>query len=113
MSDSVRASHILAKHSGSRRPSSWRTPVITLSKADAVAEILAIEKQIRAGTAKFEDVARSRSDCSSAAKGGDLGVFGRGMMQAPFEAAAFSLNVGEMSSVVDTDSGVHLVLRTA
>lgn len=53
------------------------------------------------------------SDCSSARSGGDLGTFGRGQMQRPFEDAAFALPVGQLSSIVDTDSGVHLVLRTA
>ncbi len=109
----VRASHILCKHSGSRRPSSWRTATITLSKDAAIAELQAIRASIVAGTAKFEDVARARSDCSSAAQGGDLGVFGRGQMQKPFEDAAFGLRVNELSGIVDTDSGVHIVLRTA
>lgn len=52
-------------------------------------------------------------DCSSARSGGDLGSFSRGQMQRPFEDAAFGLSVGEMSDIVETDSGVHLILRTA
>lgn len=52
-------------------------------------------------------------DCSSASKGGDLGVFGRGQMQKPFEDATFALPVGAMSDVIKTDSGHHLILRTA
>ncbi len=110
---SVRASHILCKHVGSRRPSSWRTEKITLSKEAAIAELQQIRAAIVAGTANFEDVAQSRSDCSSAQKGGDLGVFGRGQMQKPFEDAAFGLRVNELSGIVDTDSGVHIILRTA
>ena len=47
----------------------------------------------------------------SAKRGGDLGHFGRGQMQAPFEEASFALNVGELSDIVDTDSGVHIILR--
>ena len=62
---------------------------------------------------EFARIAREVSDCGSAQNAGDLGAFGRGAMQAPFEAAAFGLQVGAMSGIVDTDSGVHLVLRTA
>ena len=41
-----------------------------------------------------------------------VGWFTRGKMQKPFEDAAFALNVGELSEIVDTDSGVHIILRT-
>ncbi len=68
--------------------------------------------QINTG-ASFEDLAKENSDCSSASRGGDLGTFGRGQMQKPFEDAAFALQVGEMSGIVDTDSGVHIILRKA
>lgn len=53
------------------------------------------------------------SDCSSAHKGGDLGFFGRGQMQKPFEDATFALPVGGLSGVIQTDSGTHVILRTA
>ena len=39
-------------------------------------------------------------------------MFGPGQMQKPFEEATFALQVGEMSEAVDTDSGVHIILRT-
>lgn len=39
-------------------------------------------------------------------------MFGRGQMQKPFEEAAFSLKVGQLSKIVDTDSGLHIILRT-
>ena len=47
----------------------------------------------------------------SAKRGGDLGHFGRGQMQPAFEEASFQLQIGEMSQIVDTDSGVHIILR--
>jgi len=58
-------------------------------------------------------IAATRSDCSSCKQNGDLGFFGRGAMQRPFEDASFSLNIGEMSEIVSTDSGYHLIYRIA
>lgn len=84
-----------------------------MSKEEAITKLAAIRQSIVEGKARFEDVASVESDCSSAAKGGDLGLFGRGQMQKPFEDAGFGLAVGELSGIVDTDSGVHIVLRTA
>jgi NIMA-interacting peptidyl-prolyl cis-trans isomerase 1 len=70
-------------------------------------------EQIVSGKASFAELAQQYSDCSSAKKGGDLGPFGRGAMQRPFEQAAFALKVGELSEPVVSDSGVHIILRTA
>ena len=61
----------------------------------------------------FAELASKHSDCSSFRQGGDLGVFGRGAMQKPFEDASFALKVGEISGIVATDSGLHRILRTA
>jgi len=60
---------------------------------------------------EFERHARKESDCSSHEHGGDLGKFGRGKMQPAFEQAAFALKINELSNVVSTDSGMHLILR--
>ena len=70
-------------------------------------------RKIVSGESTFEELASQYSDCSSAKRGGDLGPFGRGQMQKPFEDAGFSLKVGELSEPVWTDSGVHIILRTA
>lgn len=69
-------------------------------------------KQIVAEDSTFSDLASKYSDCSSAKRGGDLGHFGRGQMQAAFEEEAFKLKVGQLSKPVETDSGVHIILRT-
>ncbi|KAH9983881.1 hypothetical protein BJV77DRAFT_1040742 [Russula vinacea] len=108
----VRASHLLVKHSGSRRPSSWKEPNITRSKEEAIAILRGYKAEIGTSTEKFGSLARKHSDCSSHDHDGDLGWFGHGQMQKPFEDATFSLRVGEISDIVDTQSGVHLILRT-
>jgi NIMA-interacting peptidyl-prolyl cis-trans isomerase 1 len=109
----IRASHLLVKHRDSRRPSSWRTPHITRTKEEALRILEGYQRRILSGEVTLEELARTESDCSSAARGGDLGYFSRGQMQPAFEAAAFALNVGEMSGPIWSDSGVHLILRTA
>ena len=109
----IRAAHLLVKHNGSRRPSSWRETNITRSKEDAIELLKGYEEQIRSGSTTLGDLAVSESDCSSARKRGDLGFFGKGQMQKEFEDAAFALQPGEMSGVVETASGVHLIERLA
>lgn len=61
----------------------------------------------------FMDLAKKFSECGSAKKGGDLGMFRRGKMSAAFELAAFNLDVFDMSKRVASSSGVHLVYRLA
>ncbi|KAI0348179.1 rotamase-domain-containing protein [Trametopsis cervina] len=109
----VRASHLLVKHRDSRRPSSWREENITRSKEEAIDILKGYQAQIGGDPEKFSQLASKYSDCSSAKNGGDLGSFGRGQMQKPFEDATYGLKVGEMSDVISTDSGVHVILRTA
>jgi len=107
----IRAAHLLVKHRESRRPKSWREDPITRTKDEARDILAAHEKKIRAGDAQLSELATKESDCSSAHKGGDLGYFRRGEMQKAFEDAAFALNKGEMSGIVETESGVHLIQR--
>ncbi|NXF12576.1 PIN1 isomerase, partial [Smithornis capensis] len=117
----VRCSHLLVKHNQSRRPSSWRQERITRSKEEALELINGNEffpgfpgyiQKIKSGEEDFESLASQFSDCSSAKAGGDLGAFGRGQMQKPFEDASFALRAGEMSGPVFTESGIHIILRT-
>ncbi|KAG6896770.1 hypothetical protein C0992_006285 [Termitomyces sp. T32_za158] len=108
----VRASHLLVKHRDSRRPSSWKEANITRSKEEAISILKEYEEEIAGSQEKFAEVASRHSDCSSHSNGGDLGWFGRGQMQKPFEEAAYALKVGEQSAIISTDSGVHIVMRT-
>ncbi|KAB5517505.1 hypothetical protein GE09DRAFT_566810 [Coniochaeta sp. 2T2.1] len=107
----IRAAHLLVKHADSRRPSSWREATITRTKDQAREIIKSHEETIKSGKSTLGDLAETESDCSSARKRGDLGYFGRGDMQKEFEEAAFALQVGEISSIVDTASGLHLIQR--
>ena len=69
-------------------------------------------QEIKSERATFGEMAAKHSDCSSAKRGGDLGRFGPNKMQKAFEVATRKLQVSEVSGVVDTDSGVHIILRT-
>jgi peptidyl-prolyl cis-trans isomerase C len=74
-------------------------------------EILDLQKKLSEGTA-FEDLARDFSECPSGKEGGSLGEFGKGMMVPSFEKAAFQLLPGEVSGIVRTQFGFHLIKRT-
>ncbi|CAC9449631.1 putative PPIase [Leishmania infantum JPCM5] len=111
---SWQAAHLLIKHSGSRNPVSRRTgQPTTISYEEAVTELQKWRQSIEEGRVTFEEAARQRSDCSSYARGGDLGVFGPGEMMKSFEDATKSLEVGHVSGIVVTDSGVHIIKRIA
>ena len=76
---------------------------------EALARAEALRARIVAGV-PFEEVAREASDDpASGQQGGDLGFGGRGIWAPPFEAAAFSLAVGDLSEPVRSDFGVHLI----
>lgn len=66
--------------------------------------------QVRKSPETFAEVAKKNSqDGGSAPRGGDLDFFGRGAMVKPFEDAAFAMNKGEISDVVESDFGYHII----
>lgn len=114
--DQIQVLHIIRKHKGSRRPSSWRQDKITCTEEEASEFLADLRMKLgKCSTAElrktFEGLAKEHSDCGSAKRGGDLGMFAKGKMQKAFEEAAFALGVGQMSPIVSTDSGVHIILR--
>ena len=100
--EKARASHILIGSDEKASPEEHK-------KAKEKAE--ALLKRVKAGE-DFASLAKSDSTCPSASQGGDLGDFGRGQMVPPFEKAAFALKVGEVSDVVETQFGYHIIKLT-
>jgi len=100
--ESVAASHILIKS----------TPEDTdETKAKKKEDLAVIHEQILAG-GSFEELASEHSDCPSSEQGGSLGTFGRGQMVPEFEEAAFGMTAGDISDIVETKFGFHLIKVT-
>jgi len=100
----VRASHVLI---GVESAASPEQKTAARQQAETVVE------QARQPGADFTALALQHSTCPSRSQGGDLGFFPRdGVMVEPFAAAAFALNTGEISGVVETDFGYHVIKVT-
>ncbi len=102
MPEQVRASHILIKADSNADEA---------TKAKAKKAIKKIQKKLKKG-GDFVALAKEFSECNSKANGGDLDFFDRGKMVPPFEEAAFALKKGEMSNIVETRFGYHLIKVT-
>ncbi len=100
--EQVRASHILLRISPDESQQSRK------QKRKKLADLRA---QVQKG-ADFAQLVRENSQCPSKSSGGDLGFFPRGNMVKPFEESAFSLKAGEVSSIVETQLGFHLIKVT-
>ncbi len=97
--DQVRARHILlrvAPEVGEEEKTAVRQRAVEIRKR-------ALEGE------DFAELARENSEDSTAATGGDLGFFGRGVMTGPFEEASFALDPGQISDLVETQFGVHII----
>lgn len=100
-----RASHILVK-------AAKDAPAAEKAAARAKAEKLLA--MVRKNPNDFAKVAKENSDDpGSAERGGDLDFFGKGMMVKPFEDAAYKLKEGEISDIVESDFGFHIIRLTA
>src|SRR4030042_351634 len=98
----VRASHILISVDSSA----------TKAQKDAARkEIEALLSRIKGGE-DFAAIAKEKSQCPSSANGGDLGFFSKGDMVEPFEEAVFSIKPGEISNIVETQFGYHIIKLT-
>jgi len=104
--EEVAASHILISYNGANRSEATREKAEAKTLAE---EVLA---KARADGADFAELARQYSDGPTKEKGGDLGTFKKGAMDPAFEKAAFGLKVGEISDVVETPFGFHIIKRT-
>jgi len=104
--EQVKARHILIAPKGSPAAQTGKKE-LTDDEAKAKAEDL--RKQLLAG-ANFDELAKKESDdTGSGARGGDLGSFGHGQMVPEFETAAFGAKVGEVTPVVKTQFGYHII----
>ena len=77
----------------------------------ALDKIKEIRERIVSGKADFAEEAKKNSDCPSGAEGGSLGWFGRGMMVPEFDKVAFEMKKGEISGVVTTQFGYHIIYK--
>jgi len=96
--------HILLQYQGSLRAPA----TVTRTKEEANVQIEELLTKIKGG-ADFAELARQYSDCPSKQNGGNLGKFARGAMAKPFEDAAFKLKKDQISDIVETDFGFHII----
>ncbi len=102
------AKHLVVMYLGSMRAPAG----ITRTKGEALARAQEALKRVRAG-AKFEDIVAIYSDEPGAAqRGGDLGTFPRGAMVPEFQNALENIGVGQVSEVVESQFGYHIIWRT-
>jgi parvulin-like peptidyl-prolyl isomerase len=105
--EEISASHILVQYQGSARAK----PEITRTKEEAHARAEEVLAKCQEPAADFAALAREYSDGPSGPNGGSLGTFGRGQMVPAFEDAAWNLEPGAVSGIVETPFGFHVIKR--
>ncbi len=104
--EKVQASHILVKFP---KPEAGADP--NLVKVAARAKATKLLGEVKDG-GDFAEIAKANSDCPSSEKGGDLGLFAKAQMVPPFANAAFAMQPGETSDIVETRFGYHIIKVT-
>ncbi|WP_437940233.1 peptidylprolyl isomerase [Sorangium sp. So ce341] len=103
------AKHLLVMYKGSRRAPA----TITRTKEEAKARATEAMTKAKADPSKFADIVKEYSDEPGAdRRGGDLGKFPKGAMVPEFQAGLEKIKVGEVSDLVETPFGFHVILRT-
>ncbi len=106
--DEIAARHVLVMHKDSKA----RPEEVTRSKQEAMLRAKECLEKVRGG-ADFTAMVEVYSDEPGASeRGGDLGVFKRATMVKSFSDAAFALKIGEVSEIVETTFGFHIIKRT-
>jgi hypothetical protein len=106
-SDQVECSHILVSYQGATRAK----PTVTRTRDEARELATQLAAKAREPGVDFAQLAKDASDGPSGVEGGVLPRFGRQQMVKPFSDAAFALRPGEISSVVETNFGFHVIRR--
>jgi len=105
--EEIHTRHILVRYRGARNA----PPEITRNERAARAEAERIREAATAPGADFAVIARERSEDGSAERGGDLGEVGRGLLAPEYEEAAWALTANQVSPVVRTQFGFHIIQR--
>ena len=84
----------------------------TKKRTETCKQLEQIAADIKAGKVKFADAAKKHSKCPSGQKGGDLGAFAFHKMVPPFSQTAFGMKVGDVSGIVETQFGFHIITVT-
>ena len=104
----ITAKHVLVKYAGAKKADAS----VKRTREEACLRAMEARDKVRGGEDFGKVVAAYSEEPGAATREGSVGGFERGMMAPPFEDAAFELDVNQLSDVVETDFGFHVILRT-